>query len=227
MCINIKKAKVSEIFKSIQGEGIYQGVFQVFVRFFGCNLNCTFCDTRLNFYQEFDLDTLLKRIFSYTDYYSISLTGGEPLLQIDFLRELVKILKKKNKLIYLETNGTLPSHLEEIIDFLDIISMDFKLPSSTQGDSFWERHRRFLKIALKKEVFVKAVICKNTTLEDIKKSLSLLKEMKREIYFILQPNFFQNDEELKKKMSYFLSFCKKEYKKVEIRKQLHKIIFCK
>jgi organic radical activating enzyme len=224
---NTKKAKISEIFKSIQGEGIYQGIVQVFVRFFGCNLNCAFCDTNLNFYQEFDLDVLLRRIFSYTDYHSISLTGGEPLLQIDFLKELVKILKRKNKLIYLETNGTLASCLEEIIDYLDIISMDFKLPSSTQNNSFWEKHKNFLKIALKKEVFVKTVVCKDTTLEDIKKSLSLLKETKRDIYFILQPNFFQDDEELRKKMSYFLSFCRKEYKKVEIRRQLHKIVFCK
>jgi organic radical activating enzyme len=219
----VDKAKITEIFKSIQGEGIYQGIPQLFVRFFGCNLNCAFCDTKLNFYEELKLDTLLERISVYSDYHSISLTGGEPLIQIDFLKEFVKILKKENKIIYLETNGTLPENLSKVIDYLDIIAMDFKLPSSTHQGSLWEKHKEFLEIASKKEVFVKAVISYATILEDIDKAISLLKRINKDVFFILQPDSFHISKNLFDKLNYYLSFCKKRYKNVEIRRQLHKI----
>jgi len=92
-------AKIAEIFKSIQGEGIYQGESQVFVRFFGCNLNCQFCDTKLTSYRELTLDELLGQINSFSDYHSISLTGGEPLLQAYFLEKLAEQLKLDGKTI--------------------------------------------------------------------------------------------------------------------------------
>ncbi|MCM8763078.1 MAG: 7-carboxy-7-deazaguanine synthase QueE, partial [Candidatus Omnitrophica bacterium] len=76
------QAKIAEIFKSIQGEGIYQGREQVFVRFYGCNLKCQFCDTPLTHYEELRPEELLNRINIFgVDYHSLSLTGGEPLLQ--------------------------------------------------------------------------------------------------------------------------------------------------
>ncbi len=54
------QAKISEIFKSIQGEGPYQGINQVFVRFFGCNLCCRFCDTKPNSFALKDTQELLS-----------------------------------------------------------------------------------------------------------------------------------------------------------------------
>ena len=216
------KAKVSEIFKSIQGEGLYQGKIQVFIRFFGCNLNCSFCDTKLDLYKYMNVDEILKNIEIYKDYHSISLTGGEPLLvNINFLKRLCSRLKKDSKVIYLETNGILYKNLEVLIDYIDIVSMDFKLPSSTGLRSFWGEHKRFLEIAQKREVFVKAVICENTSLYDIIKSIEIIKSVNPKTYFILQP---QNPYEdlLNDKLMYFKNLCNKNNINVKITYQLHK-----
>ena len=49
----MKKARIADIFSSVQGEGIYAGEPQVFVRFYGCKYNCRFCDTHLSAYNKY------------------------------------------------------------------------------------------------------------------------------------------------------------------------------
>lgn len=226
--------KISEIFKSIQGEGIYQGQTQIFVRFFGCNLACRFCDTKPDSYQEFSLSDLLNKIGSFDQYHSIALTGGEPLLQIDFLKELCQKLKEKNRVVYLETNGTLYKNLEQIISSIDIVAMDFKLPSSTEMRDFWFMHREFLKIAQSKEVFIKVVIGEASRIEDLRIALAVIKEVNpvrnnisngtgKDIALILQPEN-PYEEKLKGKLNYFEKICKEGNINVAIAPQLHKIL---
>jgi 7-carboxy-7-deazaguanine synthase len=216
-------AKISEVFKSIQGEGIYQGVEQVFVRFFGCNLSCAYCDTKVFRYEEKTLDDLTQEIAAYGGYHSVSFTGGEPLLQAAFLKEALKFLKHINKITYLETNGVLCNELREVIEYCDIISMDFKLPSSTLEREFWNEHREFLEIAKAKEVFVKTVIGKYTEVKDIIKSIEIIKEIKPDISFVLQPeNPFEDI--LEKKLSSFLKLCQEQAVNVKIIPQLHKAL---
>ena len=65
--------------------------------------------------------------------------------------------------------------------------MDFKLPSSTGERGYWREHADFLKIALRKKVFVKAVVTHDTENEDIEKAVQLIKESRKNIPFILQP----------------------------------------
>ena len=74
--------KVNEIFFSIQGESSYAGKPCVFVRLTGCNLRCSYCDTRYAYDEGEDLaiDEIVKRITSYACNL-IEITGGEPLLQ--------------------------------------------------------------------------------------------------------------------------------------------------
>ena len=215
------KAKIAEVFKSMQGEGIYQGVTQVFVRFYGCNLSCSFCDTKLDSYQEKTVDEILKQVLSYGQVHSVSITGGEPLMQTGFLESLFKALKKENIKIYLETNGVLYSELEKLIGLIDIIAMDFKLPTSTGDKDFWDSHKRFLEIAARKEVFIKAVVGEKTQVGDILQTIEIIKKIKPDTPLVLQP---ENPREhlLGTKLMFFKMLCKLHGVNAKVLIQKHK-----
>lgn len=187
------KAEITEIFSSIQGEGIFLGAKQIFVRFKKCNLNCVFCDeARIAEPKEYTSLELAREVKTMDaaegPHHSVSFTGGEPLLYWDFIEDFIKIMKKTRGFkSYLETNGTLPDELSNIIDLVDIVAMDFKLPSATGEREYWREHADFLKIASKKKVFVKAVVTSDTSIEDVEKAIQLIKKAHKNIPFILQP----------------------------------------
>lgn len=219
------KARISEIFESIQGEGIYTGQKQVFVRFFGCNLNCNYCDTKLFRYDEYlpkDVLYLIQRFGN--GYQAVSLTGGEPLLQKDFLKEMLPLIKKANKRVHLETNGTLSCALREVIDYIDIIAMDIKLPSSGAGPDLFSEHSEFLKIARNKDVFIKTIICPDTKESDILKAFSLVSLVDRNIPFVLQPNHFEFNQRLWERMEEFKTLGADYLNDIRMRLQFHKIV---
>lgn len=95
--------RISEIFYSIQGEGARSGTANIFIRFAGCNLSCDFCDTDHKVKSEYTAEQLSSEIQRY-DCKNIILTGGEPLLQYDYI--LARFLKMKGYYIAVETNGT-------------------------------------------------------------------------------------------------------------------------
>lgn len=219
------KGKITEIFASIQGEGLYFGRKQLFVRFYGCNISCDFCDTAQGSFNEYELGELLKKIESFMGQCdSISFTGGEPLVQKDFLKSLLKFTQADGFINYLETNGTLPEALEEVIEYVDIISMDFKLPSSAGTPGLWKEHRRFLKIASKKEVFIKAVICENTTDEDLIQVVNLITDAAENTVLVLQPNSFQDYLKLEPKIEKFKAYCLENNVVTCVIPQLHKLV---
>ncbi len=186
------RAEITEIFSSIQGEGIFMGAKQIFVRFKDCNLSCGFCDeskdacgkayTPAELIDEIKLLTVQNGM-----HHSVSLTGGEPLCYADYLGYFLPLLRKESGKSYLETNGTLPNELSRIIDLIDIIAMDIKLPSSTGEKAFWKEHLEFLKIASRKMVFVKSIVTPETTPDDIRKAVFLIRNLDKDIPFILQP----------------------------------------
>lgn len=219
------KGKISEIFDSVQGEGLYCGEKQLFVRFYGCNLNCKYCDTKIDYYHELNPDELFQELERYRDeYHSISFTGGEPLMQTDFLRQALKLGRRARLKNYLETNGTLTEELKEVINDVDIIAMDLKLPSSTEEGDCWEKHRCFLKVALQKEVFLKCVICQNTQKEDFLRGLELIKEVQNSLVLVLQPDSRQYSQALQEKMEQFRALCTQENITSCVIPQMHKII---
>src|SRR3989338_5998896 len=189
----VNKADIIEIFSSIQGEGIFVGAKQIFIRFKDCNLSCSFCDerTRGKTYKSYTpLELINEVIFielSKGPHHSVSLTGGEPLLYSSFLKDFLALLKKERLKSYLETNGTLPRQLLKIIGLVDIVAMDFKLPSSSLQRPFWDEHLEFLNIASKKKVFVKAVVTPKTLKRDVEKAASLISKANIDIPLILQP----------------------------------------
>lgn len=187
------KAKIIEIFSSIQGEGPYVGIKQLFIRFCGCNLDCTYCDTdnlNDNDYLEFTPEELVQHIqsFNLKSIHSISLTGGEPLIWVDFLNDFLPIVKNvfKGK-IYLETNSTLKNNLQKIVDYIDIISADIKLSSSSGIENSFAVHDEFFRTAKKynKEIFAKVVFDENILDNEISHCVKLAEKYNLEL--ILQP----------------------------------------
>jgi len=219
------KGKIAEVFKSIQGEGIYFGEKQLFIRFFGCNLNCGFCDTHLTHFKEYDPDELFLELQVYgKDFASISFTGGEPLFQKDFLKSIMRLTSKYNFKNYLDTNGTLPDALADVIEYTDIISMDIKLPSSTGGKSFYNEHKRFLEIASTKELLIKMVICNSTLESELREAVDLIKEKNKYAVLVLQPNSEEEKNLLFEKTAHFKQICMKEDIITCVIPQMHKII---
>lgn len=217
------KGKITEVFESVQGEGIYIGEEQIFVRFFGCNLECKYCDTKLDSFKEYEPQELLNEINLHRNgQHSIAFTGGEPLLQKDFLKEALKLTSGEGFTNYLETNGTLPEALEEVIEHVHIVAMDMKLPSSTWLSSFWEEHRRFLKIASRKEVFLKAIICETTEEDDFRECVKLIKEINKSAVLVLQPNDFDRLARVIEKLKKFKSISRKENVTACVIAQMHK-----
>ncbi len=132
------KFKVVEKFVSINGEGRLCGQLAIFIRFAGCNLNCSYCDTtwanEKNVpYELMSADDIYKYIKS-TEVKNITLTGGEPLLQEGIL-ELLKLLAKDNDLhVEIETNGSVLVDKFASINNPPSFTMDYKLPSSNMED---------------------------------------------------------------------------------------------
>lgn len=190
-----KQANINEIFSSIQGEGPYIGYRQIFVRFSGCNLSCAYCDTDHSTKKSLSAEELSSEIINLNPprHHSISLTGGEPLVQTNFLLDFLP--KLKNIRVYLETNGTLHAELAKIIDYVDIISMDIKLKSSTGVAIPFNEHKKFIETAKNaaKEIFVKIVINEKITDEEI---LTVSELVKADIPLILQPmdNVFEQEK---------------------------------
>lgn len=184
------EARISEIFISYQGEGPYLGEKQLFIRFHGCSLNCDYCDTRPASYQTFTREGLLEKIREFgNSYNSVSITGGEPLEQAEFLKGFLPLLKKTlKKPVYLETNGVMFRELESVLDYVDIVAMDIKLPSSTgKKISFWEEHKKFLNLAKTKKTFVKVIATDRFGMDELMKAKEIVQSADPAIPFILQP----------------------------------------
>lgn len=209
----MKTAFVDELFASIQGEGLFVGARHIFVRFLGCDIRCEYCDTpaalktadatcSCNVQESIDsfsfesvpnpvagneLAKFCERLaIPGSSHQTISLTGGEPLLQREFLADWLPTVKQKFT-IYLETNGIHADAMESIRDQVDVVSMDFKLPSATGLRSFWSEHKAFLHAAKGKQLFVKAIVTKTTLPEDIVTSARLIAENVKTAPLILQP----------------------------------------
>jgi 7-carboxy-7-deazaguanine synthase len=194
------KADIVDIFSSIQGEGVFLGARQIFVRFKKCNLKCSYCDEprdgKATEYTPLELLSEVKYVeLAKGPHHSVSITGGEPLVYSEFLKTFLKLLKKEGMTTYLETNGTLPRELDKVIDLVDIVSMDFKLPSSTGEKPFWDEHLEFLRIASWKKAFVKTIVTENTTKADIVRAAELVKKIKGNIPFVIQPASPLNKED--------------------------------
>ncbi|MGQ9455220.1 MAG: 7-carboxy-7-deazaguanine synthase QueE [Armatimonadota bacterium] len=199
---------IYEVFSSIQGEGIFCGQRHIFVRFAGCNLACNYCDTPASRTLRTPECTAIAgsrasdclripnpvlageitRICRSLPGRTVSLTGGEPLLQPDFAAELAGMLKDANFIVHLETNGTLADALADLAKSIDVIAMDMKLPSAC-GHEMWDSHELFLERALSMSafVFVKVIVGPETREDEIAYCADMIASANRSVPLVIQP----------------------------------------
>lgn len=144
--------KINEIFFSIQGETSYVGFPTVFIRTTGCNLRCTYCDTKYSYHEgeNQDVEKVLEKVSSFGAKY-VCLTGGEPLLQKEVF-SLMKRLCDDGYYVSLETSG---SKSCERVDPRVKIILDIKTPDSGAKDSFDFNNLKFINSSTE----IKFVIC--------------------------------------------------------------------
>jgi 7-carboxy-7-deazaguanine synthase len=198
---------LSEIFSSFQGEGLFAGRRHVFMRMAGCNLRCSYCDTPESLVRTSEcavhepdgsersvpnplgtaeVSALVAPFLAFPGVHAMAITGGEPLLQSSFLAELLATARPELPVL-LETNGSYPNRLEEVLPYIDIVSMDIKLPSNSGEAALWEEHREFLRLSLGKIVYVKLPVDETTLDGEVREAARLVAAADRCIAFFLQP----------------------------------------
>lgn len=138
---------VMEIYRSIQGEGSLMGVPTTFVRFFACNLRCSWCDTKYSWsireggtWQALSASKIAEQVCA-LGVRHVVLTGGEPTLQKD-LAQLAQLLKNQGHHLTVETNTTVfPA---AVVPLIDLWSLSPKLPSAGQNYLRYPVIERFL-----------------------------------------------------------------------------------
>lgn len=162
------KFHISEIFDSIEGEGKRTGHMSIFVRLTGCNLRCSYCDTKYAqvMGQEdivMEEDELIKKIKSYP-WKNVTLTGGEPLLHD--VSSLVNKLAVFGYDVNIETNGAVPLLRSRPLNVF--YTMDWKCPSSGECE-------KMLKVNLKRLSrydVLKFVVGNKEDLEEMKRIMA-------------------------------------------------------
>lgn len=202
---------LAEVFCTFQGEGPHVGKRHLFVRLGGCSIGCCFCDTpdalrpgqgfsvripglegmRANPVDPAAAAELVRAAAARVcAIHAVSVTGGEPLEQIDFLEAFLPRLAPLP--VLLETAGTLPDELDRVIDAVAIVSMDFKLPSVANTAPSIDLHRRFLRIAQRREVYVKVVVNERLDRAEWDEAVRLMLDEAPCVPFIVQPETRRN-----------------------------------
>lgn len=206
------RIKLTEMFLSLQGEGLSVGLPTVFVRFTGCPLRCSYCDTSYAFYggNYRQLDGVVEAVLGYGVSH-VTITGGEPMAQKQACLELMERLCDQNLKVSLETSGE--RDLSEV-DPRVVKVMDFKTPGSGE-----EQRNRYDNIkTLNPQDQIKFVICDRI---DYEWSKRLIKEwgLEKVCHLLFSPSF--NQVEPKELADWILQ----DRLPVRMQLQLHKLLW--
>ena len=229
----MKDIKINEIFCSVSGEvGLFpQGSFTTFIRFTGCNLRCSYCDTKYSYYEGkyWTGEEIIKRIKE-LGVNQVLLTGGEPLLQIDALKELLFALNNLDYRIQIETNGSFS--LFEVAGRKGIVPNCFVVDYKLEGSN--EEEKMVFLSSLDKfsgYIYIKFV-CSNK--EDMIRAFEVREQIKKEQKYQVEINGFPKIVYSLSPVSSFLSFKdiydfiseneRKCYNDILINTQIHKFM---
>lgn len=202
------KGFIQEIFYSIQGEGLWAGRLQHFIRFKGCSIRCSYCDTPQAKFHEDELqhqpflpglensiepagvvEILRNQAGQRPGAHSFAVTGGEPLEQVDFLAALVTEIKEAfpGIPVMLETAGIHFEPMRRVADIPDLVSMDFKLPSTSGLHGMRSQHASFMDALQGCPFYVKTVVDPRTPHHEVLEAAKTVAACDPKTPFFLQP----------------------------------------
>src|ERR687887_545466 len=233
------RVKLSEIFTSIEGEGVLFGTKTMFVRLAGCPLKCHWCDTPyalpLDSGSDYSIDEARELVSKslHPNTYKVNFTGGEPLVQHEAVIELAKFVRDKGLRTYLESACYDAARFAKVLAYIDLVKVEFKLKDSKVVDekhygSLLQSELDCLKLAVSsgKTTYIKVVVTNSSSLKEFK-------ELVREVFrmakpaeiagFIIQPSH-KIDEPTLDVLFGFYDAVYPLYDQVRVVPQLHKII---
>jgi organic radical activating enzyme len=237
---NKARARVSEIFTSIEGEGIFVGKKTLFIRLSGCHLKCRWCDTKYALpldsgtdYQIDEIkDLIIKELQPFT--YKVNFTGGEPLLQTEAVIELADFIKKQtNVKTYMESSCFDSELFSKVLPYIDICKIEFKTDDSKvvedeEYDNLILNEIKCLELSVEsnKATYIKIVVTNSTNLESFKNLVyNISKKIKPSdiLGFIIQPSFGIDQPTVNKLLDTY-DIVQPMFPEVRIIPQLHKEI---
>ncbi|MBM1155058.1 7-carboxy-7-deazaguanine synthase QueE [archaeon] len=247
---------ISEVFLSVQGEGVWAGLWQVFVRVAGCPLSCRYCDTlyareRASTFTVHQLDSQMyegknpvspeevvlwvKRVASPV-VRSVSITGGEPCAQPDFVHEICKLLHQEGFEVHLDTSGFPEEGFLHIVEEVDYVSLDFKDPKSQREEEppyeqILVAEFRALErcIRLEKPLCIKIPVWEGVELEWMSTLGEALAEHQERILAVVLTPITETSEVKRPSIRYMLQLCEQlaryiSPKRIRIIPQLHRAL---
>ena len=172
--------KLAEIFSSVQGEGLWVGVRQVFIRFPKCNIVCAYCDEDDLPFTDWTTEAVVQQVTTFKQHvphHSVSFTGGEPTMYSHHIKELTP---KLGLPVFLETNGTLPDRIGELMPLLSYVSLDYKPGHEA---TFTES----LKLVRTLATYVKWIICPDSTTEELDRLIKIMSAIAPDLPVFFQP----------------------------------------
>jgi organic radical activating enzyme len=208
-----------EVFSSVQGEGPHVGKSTVFLRFGECDLRCRWCDTPHSWkpaavcrietsrgtgnFRTIANPVTVEDVVAAAErlelerHCFVSFTGGEPLLQPAALGELARRLRGRGPRIHLETHGLCTEALARVLEWIDVVSMDWKLasdvrraadPRSLPHRDFHSEHEAFLEVAMRApEAIVKVVVTPSTRDAEIDAMVEAIARVDPSVAVVVQP----------------------------------------
>ena len=233
------KVRLFEIFTSVEGEGILYGTKTLFVRLAGCPFTCFYCDTKeslpLDSGKEYSIEDANHLIDSSlkNQTYKVNFTGGDPLIQHEAVALLAKHIQDKKIPTYLESSCFDVDRFNHVLQFIDIVKIEFKTKDSDFVDS--KHYEKLIShtmkclissVKSKKTTYIKVVVSSKTQPNEFAKLVQEIfdKVSKDDIDgFIIQPTYGISEPSLELLLELY-DLVYPHYIDVKVVPQLHKFI---